>query len=142
MKMLAIIKYRVYIVLDNICHAWVSGADLDFWKGGTARFVIIICHHCWFRARWDMYSHSVQLQSMPTLGSGACPPGNFKKLHNLRLNLRAFLVIFITLWCSCRHRYTKLLKNVLSACSSDSMQLHRYVMQCCRNNSYAISYLL
>ena len=31
---------------------------------------------------------------MPTLGGlGACPPGNFEKIHSLRLNLRAFLVI-------------------------------------------------
>ena len=30
----------------------------------------------------------------PTLGGlGACPPGNFEKLHSLRFNMRAFSVI-------------------------------------------------
>ena len=39
-----------------------------------------------------MHCHSVQ--SMPILrGSGGMPPRNFERLHSLRLNLRAILVL-------------------------------------------------
>ena len=50
-----------------------------------------------------MHVHVVQkthtgMQSMPNLGrSWGMPPGNFVNLHFLRLNLRAFLMIYITL---------------------------------------------
>ena len=48
---------------------------------------------------------------MPALGGlGACPPGKFEKLHLLRLNLGAFLVIYQPLTFR-RHRHTKLLKT-------------------------------
>ena len=50
------------------------------------------------------------MRSMPTLGGlGHVLPGNFEKLHLLRLNLRAFLVIYQPLMF-CRYRYRKLLK--------------------------------
>ena len=50
-----------------------------------------IGHHCWCGDNQDIHHHSVQ--SIPTLGSLGAHAGNFEKLHPLRLNLRAFLVI-------------------------------------------------
>ena len=45
---------------------------------------------------WDIYSHSVQnTHAMPILGGlGQSPPGNFEKIHPLRLNLTAYLVSY------------------------------------------------
>ena len=64
-----------------------------------------ICYHGWCVVSWDMYYHSVQ-------STQACKAISTLWVHPPRkfwLNLRAFLVIN-TLWCSCRHRYTKCFK--------------------------------
>ena len=51
----------------------------------------------WSGRRSGDYQKTVKLyhaKHINSRGSGACPPENFEKLHPLRLNLRAFLMIF------------------------------------------------
>ena len=44
------------------------------------------------------------MQSMPNLGgSGGMPPGNFEKLSPLRLNLRAFLMVYCLYYSKTAH---------------------------------------
>ena len=56
----------------------IRGGSRLLKRYGTARCVIIVDVGV---ASWDMHSYR---------GLGACLPGNFEKLHFLRLNLRAF----------------------------------------------------
>ena len=65
----------------------ITGANPGFRKGGAQ---LCYCEHgnC-------VRSTQSGMQSMPNLrGLGACPPGNFEKLSPLRLNLRAFLIVY------------------------------------------------
>ena len=65
--------------------------DLDFWKGGSARSVIIV-----EVGLAGIYTLIVCLHA-DTKGSEGMPPGNFKKFHCLRSNQRAFLIIYLSL---------------------------------------------
>ena len=73
-----------------------SGADPGFRKGGGAQ--LCYCEHgnC-------VRSTQSGMQSMPNLrGSGGMPPlGNFEKLSPLRLNLRAFLMVYYSKTAHC-----------------------------------------
>ena len=78
------------------CDKSYAGADPDFWKGGsTARCVIIVGVGVAGICTIIVCEAHMSMQSMPILGGlGACPAGNFEKLHSQRLNMRAFLVIY------------------------------------------------
>ena len=71
--------------------------------GGTARPVIIVDVELAGTCTVIMCKAHRHEKHANTRGSGACPPengsggippGNFEKLYRLRLNLRAFLVIY------------------------------------------------
>ena len=64
-------------------------------RGNTTKTVIIVDVGLQLAYLHSQCAKQTGMQSMPVLGSlGSCPPGNFEKLHLLRLKLRVFLVIY------------------------------------------------
>ena len=66
------------------------GRIQDFEKGEAQLIYVWLDYKMYVYCACAKHTAGIGMQSMPNLGGSGGMPGNFEKLHPLRLNLRAF----------------------------------------------------